>query len=117
MVLYFIRNIHLDSLNFSKYWMTLLSFLREELDRVHKSKSGCFLLGWYNGIKVDHKLIKVYPFEILVGISSTIARLHALEKWSEITSCGQILCQPSFKYMFGFTIKSLKTFYGNFIFE
>ena len=111
-VLYFVRNMHFDLLSSSEYWKDLLSFLRKEIESEHKTKSGSFLVGWYNGSKVDQKLIKQFPFEILISINSTIARVQAISKWNEITCSTQLLCQTSFKYMFGFSVKDLKTFYG-----
>ena len=79
MVLYFIQNMHLDWLGSSEYLKDLLSFLRKEMKIEHKSKFSSLLVGCYNGMQVDRKLIKMYPFEMLIGINSTIVRLQAIK--------------------------------------
>ena len=109
---YLIQNIQLDHTIAGTYCKELLSFLENEVKMNTKTKSGEFKVGCYNRMDVDLKLIKRFPFEIWIGINSTLARIHTLSKWNEITSWPQFLRQTSFGHVFGFVAKDLNSFYS-----
>ena len=111
-----IQNIQLDHIIAGTYCKELLSFLENEVKMNANTKSGEFKVGCYNGMDFDLKLIKKFPFEIWIGINSTLARIHTLSKWTEITSWPQFLRQTSFGHVFGhvfgFIAKDLNSFYS-----
>ena len=109
---YSIQNLQLDESISRIYCKKLLSFLEVEVNMNRKTNSGDFKVGCYNGDIIDSKLIEKFPFEVLISINSTFARIKTLTIWNELSSWPEFLRQTSFDNVFGFTAKDLDSFYS-----